>query len=502
MLMADGGGGGNPTVSGDSFTVKILPVTAGDVSGYTAQQIMELFQGLEPAAVAQAGAAHLTAAGKLTDLANAVTTHVSRLQESWGGQAAQSAVDAFSKLQGSATELANAAQQTGTVLQTLGSDVLPQYQSWSTVVPASGDGLSATQSAQLQTAANQAAQQKLAELNDALVSANSALPSTVKVSLPTLGKTAGTASLPAASAGSGGTGVGAVPTGSGSTGSGRGSSGGNPPGTSPTPRTSTPPTTTTTTPAPIHLASAPTPGTGTGTPGTPSPVGPPGGTGSTPGTGSGFPGTGTPSPVLPPGTTPTTTSSNPGPNSGTPGEDGPVPVTDEPTPVGDFPGVPNGVIPGSTTPIGSVPPGDDNINPSGISNPGAGDGVVPGEDPFGVLPGDTAVIGPDGMIGVPGSPTGGFGAFSDDPGVGSFAAGDPAGSFVGGGGIADGNVAAGSATGVDGVDGAGGYGGMPMGGGMGGNNRNEKERYRESWMNEDEELWNGGVPMVPSLIGR
>ena len=488
MLLAEGGGGGNPTVSGDSFTVKILPVTAGSVSGYTAQEIMQLFQGLEPDAVAQAGQAHTAAASKLTDLANAVTTHVSRLQETWGGVAAQSAVEAFGKLQVSATELANAAQQTGTVLTTLGTDVLPQYQSWTTVVPASGDGLTAAQSQQMQTDANQAAQQKLAELNEALVSANAALPNTVKVTLPTLGKTAGTASIPGSSGSSGSGSVGPLPTSSTSTGGGGGSS-----GTSPTPRVGTPPTTTTK-PAPIQLSSGPPPGTtpGGGTPGTTG-TGTPGSTGSAPGTSGNLPG---PSPVLPAGTTPTSTSGGNGPNpAGTPGDDDTVPSTDEPTPAGDFPGVPNGIVPG-TSPVGSLPPGDDNVSPSGFTNPSTGDGVVPGEDPFGVMPGDTAVIGPDGMIGVPGSPMGGFGAFSDDSAAGGF---DPAGSF-GGGGIADGNLAAGGAGGADAADGAGG-GGFPMGG-MGGGNNNEKERYRESWMNEDEELWNGGVPMVPSLIGR
>jgi uncharacterized protein YukE len=501
MLLADGGGGGNPTVSGDSFTVKILPVTAGSVSSYTAQEIMELFSGLEPSAVAQAGTAHLAAASKLTDLANAVTTHVSRLQGTWGGEAAQSAVEAFGKLQTSATELANAAQQTGTVLTTLGTDVLPQYQNWTTVVPASGDGLTAAQSQQMQTDANTAAQQKLAELNEALVSANSALPNTVKVTLPTLGKTAGTASVPGFSGSAGSGGVGALPSSSTSTGGGGSSSGGNPhTGTSPTPRIGTPPTTTTK-PAPVTLSSAPPPGAnpGGGVPGA-NPGGAPGGTGSTPSTGGNFPGAGT-SPVLPASTTPTSPSGGSGPKSGTtPGDDDSVPGTEEPT-TGDVPGVPNGILPGSTSPVGGLPPGDDNVSPSGFNNPGAGDGVVPGEDPFGVMPGDTAVIGPDGMIGVPGSPMGGFGAFSSDSAAGGFGPGDPAGSF-GGGGIADGNIAAGSVSGADGADGVGGYGGFPMGGGVGGRNNNEKERYRDSWMNEDEELWNGGVPLVPSLIGR
>jgi hypothetical protein len=109
------------------------------------------------------------------------------------------------------------------------------------------------------------------------------------------------------------------------------------------------------------------------------------------------------------------------------------------------------------------------------------------------VPPDTAVIGPDGMIGVPSSPMGGFGAIAGDSA--------DSGSFIGGG-LADGTIAPAGVAGAEGAGGAGGYG-MPMAGGYGGNRNEEQERYRESWMNEDAELWNGGAtPAVPSLIGR
>ncbi len=512
-MFIDGGGGGLPSVSGDSYTVKIMPVTASDVSGYTAQEIMQLFEGLDPEAVAQAGAAHTAAAGKLADLANAVSTHVSRLQANWGGQAASSAVDAFSKLQTSAVQLATAAKQTGAVLTTLGTSVLPEYKSWTTTVPSGSTGTSkaaVAAAAQLQTQANVAAQQKLGELNDALVSANGALPATIKVSLPKLGSSAGTASLPAVSGGTGGGSVGSLPP-VGSTGGGRHAA--------PTPPSPAPAPPTTQKPAPIQLSGNPAPGTPTGTgTGTGTGVGTGGGSGLGTGSGPGSSGGTGPGSLFPgsPGTS-TSTSGTTGPSgTGTPpGQDNSVPPGDEVGVGGDVPGVPGSFFPGSgggVGPVGTLPPGDQPVSQSGFGNgngSGVGEGVVPPDDSFGTVPGDTAVIGPDGMIGVPGSPMGGFGAFAGEPvagesGVSGFAGADAGGPFAGaGGGMADGNVAAGGVAGAEGADGVGGmgYGGMPMGGGVGGSN-NEKDRYRQSWMNEDADLWNGGEPMVPSLIGR
>jgi hypothetical protein len=40
-------------------------------------------------------------------------------------------------------------------------------------------------------------------------------------------------------------------------------------------------------------------------------------------------------------------------------------------------------------------------------------------------------------------------------------------------------------------------------GGSGGQGRDEAERHREAWMNEDADTWEGGAPqqVVPSQIG-
>jgi hypothetical protein len=133
-------------------------------------------------------------------------------------------------------------------------------------------------------------------------------------------------------------------------------------------------------------------------------------------------------------------------------------------------------------------PSEDGLTPGSFSTPGLGNGVDEGLDDgvFGMAPGDGAIMGPDGMIGVPGVSSG-------------TAAGGFDGESAPDGMIADGNPAAGGVMGAD-ADGAGGYG-FPMGAGSS-NGRNESDRYRQSWMNEDEELWNGGVQVGPSQIGR
>ena len=61
-------------------------------------------------------------------------------------------------------------------------------------------------------------------------------------------------------------------------------------------------------------------------------------------------------------------------------------------------------------------------------------------------------------------------------------------------------VAEGAAGGADAAGADGGYG-LPMTGGAG-NRREESERHRDAWMDEDAELWDGGTQAVPSVIGR
>jgi hypothetical protein len=89
--------------------------------------------------------------------------------------------------------------------------------------------------------------------------------------------------------------------------------------------------------------------------------------------------------------------------------------------------------------------------------------------------------------------------------IGSGPGGDGAG-----GGFGDGEFGVGNSSGATGfvgaddaaTDAAGGPGGLPMGG-SGGQGRDEAERHREAWMNEDADTWEGGAPqqVVPSQIG-
>lgn len=109
-----------------------------------------------------------------------------------------------------------------------------------------------------------------------------------------------------------------------------------------------------------------------------------------------------------------------------------------------------------------------------------------GEDIVGDSAGDSAVVGPDGMIGAgPGVPGEGMEGGFADGGVGVGNSG--ATGFVG----ADDAVAAPAADSGS---------GMPMSGAPASGDR-DKERRREAWMSEDVDLWEGNADHVPSHIG-
>jgi hypothetical protein len=527
VFLADGGGGG-PLVSGESFQVKQLPVAAIPTSGLTAAQIQEYFSSLQPEWVAQAGTAHTATAAVLRGVADRAATHAQKIVANWDGVSAQAALSAMQQLHSTATQLAQAANQTGHVLTTL-AGVLPEYVSWqppaltmtaaqSTVAahnPSALPGIIAG----LQQQQNQAAQQKLTELNGHLVAANAALPASVNVNMPKPKPGAGGGSPTGVAAG------GSAVAGGGFSLTGSRSGGGGPAGggaPAPAPRT----------PAPITVSQAPIPVSPGPNPG-PLPVTPPT-TGPTqvfplptaPGPqvqnfnepDPTAPAPGEPDPILPG----PTTSGGPGPNTApetVPQGQDPALIpgaTDGAPAVGDVP--PGSFFPGSAGSGGGFPLTGDSFTSGGFSTPGLGNGVgeglMPGDGPFGVMPGDTAVMGPDGMIGLPGADPaiGGFGGggFANDGFVGGGF--DGSGEVVGGG-SADGVLPGGGAEGafpdgeiasadVSAADGVGGLGyGLPMGSGAGSGN-DEQDRYRESWLNEDAELWNGGVRLAPSLIGR
>jgi uncharacterized protein YukE len=514
-MLLPAGGGGTPEVSGDSFTVKTTGVAPINASGMSASEIEGLFANLMPGAVAEAGAAHTEVSQVLAHIADAVVTHVTRLQQNWEGSAASSAVSAFQQLHSSATTLATAAAQTGAVLSWLGSDVLPEYAGWT--APSNGI-VGDVESLFGDNPQNSAAQQKMNELNQQLVAANAKLPASVKISLPK--SSAGLASAGSSAAGGPGAGSGSSVTALSGVGSGAGSASGLSSGGGAPAGSGTISTTHGSGGSPTLSTGGSTPGSGTSVSG----IGPTGtGTGTTGGfgTGSGTPASGsTPtvggggggsSSLLPgsggfpgstnPGTTDdpgTTDSSLPGvpgdeglPGSGSlPGEPGILPGTIGDG-VGPGDGLGGGDVPGNLMPINGFPgtggtPGENGFGSSGSFNSGLGDDL--GE---GLLPGDNTFMGPDGMIGmIPG-----------DPAAGGMVG--PNGSFVddspyGVGGVPGEGAAAGGADAAA-ADGAG---GMPMMGMGTGNNRDEAGRNRDAWMNEDAELWNGGAQAVPSLITR
>jgi uncharacterized protein YukE len=515
MLLADGGGGGTPEVSGDSFTVKTTGVAPINASGMSASEIEGLFANLMPGPIAEAGAAHTQVSQVLAHIADAVVTHVTKLQQNWEGTAATSAVSAFQQLHASATTLATAAAQTGAVLSWLGSEVLPQYAGWT--APSNGI-VGDVESFFGHNPQNSAAQQKMNELNQQLVAANAKLPTSVKISLPTSssGSASSTSTAVGGPAAGSGTAVAAATGGSSGAGSAPGltSGGGAPSG----------PGTISTThggggSGPTLSSGGSTPGSGTRVSGLGSSTGT--GTGTTGGfgTGPGAPASGSTPTVgngggstngfLPgsngsiPGSTTPVTTDNPGttdsslpgtgdeglPGSGgLPGEPGILPGTiGDGTGPGD--GLGGGDVPGNLMPVNGFSgtggmPGDNGFSSPGTLNSGLGDDL--GE---GLLPGDNSFMGPDGMIGmIPGDPaTGGLApnGFVDD-------------SPYGVGGLPGESAAAGGADAAA-ADGAG---GMPMMGVGSGNNRDEAGRNREAWLNEDADLWNGGTQAVPSLITR
>lgn len=513
--------GGFGTIQGNSFPIKQSPVAPISVSGLTAADIEQMFSFLpEASLVTQSGEVHLQAGALLAGIANELVKHVQVLSENWGGTAAQTAVTNFQQLHETASSLAQASTQTGTVLKWLGG-ILPAYQNY-------------TAPAKSTPAGDAAAQAALQEFNGNLVEANSNLPTTVTKNLPngTLGKqvaeitgpgggvAAGAAAAAASPAGGtggvspGGPGGTSGVTGPGGTGPVSGvSPGSGPAGTSPTTHLAGLP--------PSGTGSVPGGSTGTGVPGGGAPGGTPGGTsgagpdplgsvpvpGGTPGGSNPGPGDGDGDGGVPgDGTDPVPVGDVPG--GGDPGGLGGVPGDADPVPVGDVPGggdpgglggVPGdgsdpgglGGIPGDgdPVPVGGLPGGAGGIG--GAGDPaGAGGSSVGrpglGEDVVGDTPGDGAVVGPDGMIG---TGPGDLGDAVD-------------------GGFADGGVGAGNsgATGFVGADDAvvgpeaDSGGGIPMGGAPG-NGERDKERRRQAWMTEDRDLWEGDADHVPSQIG-
>jgi uncharacterized protein YukE len=475
--MRIGGGGGWGAVTSNTYQIKTMAVPPAPASSMTAAEIEALFSYLDPSAVAEAGKAHTAAAKTLQSIADSLVTHAQALGGGWSGTAAQGSIAAFQQLHQTSVQLAQASAQTGQVLTWLGETILPYYKNWK----APSNGIVGTIESWFgSNPQNQAAQQVMKRLNDRLSQANAGLPVSVSIDLPKIGQaghapatTGGVGAGRGAGAavagvgltggvrgtvgtvGSGGGIIGVHPGGVGVSGRGPAASGGS--GVVPTGPggTAAPPT---------HLAGLP-PGGGTLP-----------GAGSLPGGPAGVPGGG-------------------GPPGGGPGGGVPVGVP------GDD-GAPGDGVSGGPEPFGPVPVSGQGTVPGAGAEPGLGgepsDAVgVPGADaPPGAVGAFSGEPGEPGVGGVGGSGPGSQGLVGEDVG---FSSGPGAvmgsdGMIGAGPGIAEGESGPGSngATGFVGADDAATepYGGLPVTGGSGGDRRQD-ERYRQAWMAEDADIWEG-----------
>ncbi len=104
--MRIGGDGGWGAITGNTYQIKTMAVTPASASGMRASEIEALFSRLDPAAVAEAGRAHLAAARTLEATADSLITHARALAGGWSGTAAQASVTAFRQLHETAVEFA------------------------------------------------------------------------------------------------------------------------------------------------------------------------------------------------------------------------------------------------------------------------------------------------------------------------------------------------------------------------------------------------------------
>jgi hypothetical protein len=186
MVQAPGGGGGGSSTPPDpnSYPVASWRVSAdpSETNGLKWKQVKDYLDGTNAGQVANAGNAHNQASISLANLAGRMVTHAQLLSENWGGQSATQAIGQLQDLHGAATNAANANWQVGNVLSWYGNEILPWYVQnaphpgtlgslWEDV---GGDD----------TAADTAAQQHLARLNDRIVQASNAYPAAVQMKLP------------------------------------------------------------------------------------------------------------------------------------------------------------------------------------------------------------------------------------------------------------------------------------------------------------------------------
>lgn len=200
--------GGQGLGSGSSFfDVKINEVAPSEVSGMDVNQIMGILHNLDVEGVTEAADAHMNLASKLDQVARRLAQNAHTLAANWQGTAAQAAMDKFQEMHDQAAQLAAQAKQTGQVLHWT-AGVMEKYRNLPTpqgesatqadeqtgshiggavggaAGSAIGDGIGAIAGAfgiggGNQAKANAQAQKYLTALNEHLVAANNALPSTI-----------------------------------------------------------------------------------------------------------------------------------------------------------------------------------------------------------------------------------------------------------------------------------------------------------------------------------
>lgn len=497
----DGGGqnwtGTYPVVEGTSFG-------ANACYSYTWQEVQALLAATNPDAITAAGQAYLDLSSQLTNVVGQLVGHGQTLAQNWGGPTAVTAVSQIQQLHQTATDMQANTYSAGVALKWYG----PVLAAFKSSVPQPTSTHPAAQ-----TAADQAANQHMNALNGHIQTTYYNMPGAVNKNLPpSLAGTGGSGTSGGVGAGGGGggsvpamTGAGGAGTMPGGAGTGPGVSGINPgipapPTVGPIPSGPQPPGTTLAgfPPGPITTPIGPGP-SGPGGPGgvTPPPI-------TTPGGGGGGGGVG----VLPPvpvgggggGVTGIGTGTGGRGGGGTSGED---PIPGEPVP-----GLPGGEFPGGV----GLPPGVGTIGIGGEPGP------ISEVSGFG----DPPVIGPTGMItggqgGVPGEDL----AATGDAAMGEGMGGPGGFPMMGMGGISGGgqsgigrdraswtteeegtwgpDAAASGTAGPMAEDGMPGM--MPFTGARSGKGQ-DRNRSRQAWMSEEDDLWAAGEPTVPPVINQ
>jgi hypothetical protein len=472
---------------------------------YTWQEVQALLRATNPDAVNAAGAAYGALYTALTEIATQLTHHGQTLAANWGGTTAVTAVSQVQQLYQTAADMqanSRAVQQSlgwyGPVLAAFKNSALSNTLQPATTHPAAV------------AAANTAAQQMMTALNGHVQTAYYLLPGAVNKNLPpamagnggsgTSGGTrrgasgGGVAGGSAGAAGGPGGGVAGLPGGAG--GPLPGSVGGGVPGVSTlgggAPGVTVPggaPGTAGQAPAPTQLAGVQPGGVGTISPGLPAPSVPGGGLGSVPPVVGGGGGGGGVLPPLP--------STGRGGTTGRVGVSGEVPVPGgEPAPGelgGGIPGLGGSVPAGELAALGDTP----TISPTGMITgqglPAAADAVsADGLAASGGAAAGDAAAGPGGFP-MMGGVSGGAGQGELGRARQSWVA-EEEGTW--GPDAAPGGAAAGADPAAE----AGVGGMMPAGAGSG--TGQQRDRTRQSWMAEEEDLWGGGQPAAPPVIGR